>query len=399
MKKQDFKKKLIIKSDGGAEDAFQARLSVSGGAKKLIGLSIALTLLIFMIVIFRYDFVNRPSTLARFLDSAARRFSDFGRMLSGKPSNGLQFSVYTMLIVALVGAALSACGSVCQGIYRNPMASPSMLGVQSGGMVAAALYLLIRWEPAAVSELYTFEEYSTLLDSMSFYDIYARQLWMIIGCLIGAGIVITLSTRAGRGKMSSVILIISGALFSSFANTFTSLVRYWFIYNDPTPDRAYAMMSISMGSFANTYKLSHLAMLGVPIIIGLVILFSQSVRLNVLMFGEDEARTMGLNTTRFKTLMLVLCTVLNAVILSFCGQIGFIGLLIPHFARKLAGSDFKMLLPFSALLGAVSMALVYGVASCIGFTSRINVITSVVGGAMYLFVMLKCRRRQNADWA
>ena len=399
MENQNGRKKLIIKPDGEAENALQARLSVSSDAKKLIGLSIALILLIFFIVMFRYDFVNRPSTLARFLDAAATRFSELGRLLSGEPSNGLHFSIYTMLIVSLVGAALSVCGTVSQGIYRNPMASPSMMGVQSGGMVAAALYLLIRWEPAVASEFYTFEEYSTLLDSMRFYDIYARQLWMIIGCLIGAGIVITLSTRAGRGKMSSVILIISGALFSSFANTFTSLVRYWFIYNDPTPDRAYAMMSISMGSFANTYTFLHLVMLGVPIILGLVILFLQSGRLNVLMFGEDEARTLGLNVNRFKTLMIVLCTVLNAVILSFCGQIGFIGLLMPHFARRLAGSNFRMLLPFSALLGAVSMAVVYGVASCIGLTSRINVITSVVGGAMYMFVMLKYRRRQNADWA
>ena len=325
MGKQNSHKKLIIKSGGEMEDALQSRLSVSVAAKKLIGLSITLVLLIFVIVIFRYDFVNSTSTLARFLASASERFSALGRMLSGKPANGLQFSIYTMLIVSFVGAALAVCGTVCQGIYRNPMASPSMLGVQSGGMVAAALYLLIKWEPSTASEFYTFEEYSTLLDSMSFYDIYARQIWIIIGCLIGAGIVVTLSTRAGRGKMSSVILIISGVLFSSFANTFTSLVRYWFIYNDPTPDRAYAMMSISMGSFANTYTLLHLAMVGVPILVGLTVLFLLSGGLNALMFGDDEAKTLGLNVTRFKTLMLVLCTVLHAIILSFCGQIGFVG--------------------------------------------------------------------------
>lgn len=399
MERHNGSKKLIIKSDGEEENALQTRLSVSRDAKKLIGLSIALVLLMFAVVMFRYDFVNRPVTLARFLASAGERFAQLGQLLSGGATNSLKFSIYTMLIVAIVGAALAVCGTVCQGIYRNPMASPSMLGVQSGGMVAAALYLLIKWEPAPAAELHTFEEYSSMLNSMSFYDIYARQLWMIIGCLIGAAIVITLSTHAGRGKISSVVLIISGTLFSSFANTFTSLARYWFIYNDPTPDRAYAMMSISMGSFANTYTFLHLAMVGTPILIGLAFLFSLSGRLNVLMFGDDEARTMGLNVTRFKTLMLVSCTILNAVILSFCGQIGFVGLLVPHFARRLTGSDFKMLLPFSALLGAVSMALVYGVASCIGLTSRINVITSVVGGTAYMFVMLNYRRRQNADWA
>ena len=398
-KQQNGTKRLIIKSDDINSDEHLSGISLSEDIKKLIVLSIAVILLMFIVVMFHYDFVNKPVTLARFLDESLVRFSSLGKMLSGQPSGGLSFSIYTILIVALVGAALAVCGAACQGIFKNPMASPSMLGVQSGGMVAAAFYLLLRWETSEASEFFTFEEYSALLDSLSFYDIYARQIWMIIGSLAGAGIIIALSTRAGRGKMSSVILIISGVLFSSFANTFTSLVRYWFIYNDPTPDRAYAMMSISMGSFANTYKLLHLVMLAVPILLCFALLFPQSGRFDLLMLGDDEAKTLGLNVRRFKTLIIILCTVLSAMILSFCGQIGFVGLLAPHFARRIARSNYKMLLSFSALSGALIMVLVYGVAACTGMTSSINVIISVVGGTVFMFIMLRYRRRRNADWA
>ncbi|MDR0838849.1 MAG: iron ABC transporter permease [Oscillospiraceae bacterium] len=400
MKKRDGNR-IKITLHEGAENRRpgDAGLVFGDGAKKLIRLACALAVLAFAVVMLRYDFVNRPVTLARYLSAAEVRFAALGRFLSGRESNGLNYSIYTVIIAAFVGAALSVCGTVSQGVFRNPIASPSMLGVQSGGMVAAALYLIIRWEPSPASEFFTFEEYSTLLDGMSFFDMYERQIWMLVGCLAGAGVIIAISTRAGRGKMSSLVLIISGTLFSSFANTFTSLARFWFVYNDPTTERAYAMMGVAMGSFANTYTLRHLVMLGIPILIGLGALFAMSGRLNVIMFGEDEARTLGLNVTRFRTVVFLICATLSAVVLSFCGQMGFVGLVVPHFARQISGSNFRLLLPVSALLGALTVVLVYGVAACVGMTSSLNVITSVMGGAMFMFIMLKYRRRRNADWA
>ena len=108
---------------------------------------------------------------------------------------------------------------------------------------------------------------------------------------------------------------------------------------------------------------------------------------------------MGMNVRRFRTIVFVLCVIPSAVILSFCGQISFVGLVIPHFARQMAGSDHRRMLPVCALLGAVAMVLVYTAALCTGYTTSINLITSLVGGVLFLVFMLKFRRSRNADWA
>ena len=108
---------------------------------------------------------------------------------------------------------------------------------------------------------------------------------------------------------------------------------------------------------------------------------------------------MGMNVRRFRLLIFVLCVIPSAVILSFCGQISFVGLVIPHFARQMTGSDHRRMLPACALLGAASMVLVYTAALCTGYTTSINLITSLVGGALFLVFLLKYRRARNADWA
>ncbi|MGI6205490.1 MAG: FecCD family ABC transporter permease [Anaerovoracaceae bacterium] len=395
--------KITVISDGGTDDynkELQSRYRMSGDGRRIAALCVALAVLIVLTVLLRYDFVHNIVTPGRYLETIASRLEDLGGLLTGKGSrNNISYSIFTVLIAGVVGSVLSTSGAVYQGIYHNPMASPSMLGVQSGGMVAATLYLLFCWDPTPATEFYTFDEYTAMLDAMSFYDIYARQIWMITGCLAGGALVVFLSTRAGRGKMSTLVLILAGVLFSSFANTFVNLVRYWFIYNDPGSVRAYAMMNISMGTFANTYSGQHFLMIGIPCVICLVLIFSQAGRLNILMFGEDEARTLGLNVNRFRNLMFLLCTIMCGIVLSFCGQIGFLGLIVPHFARKAAGSDFRLLLPFAALFGAMSMILIYFAACCTGLTSSLNLVTSAAGGAIFCYFLVRYRRQSNADWA
>ena len=236
-------------------------------------------------------------------------------------------------------------------------------------------------------------------DSLSFYQMYTRQIWIIVGCFAGAAIVVFISTKAGRGKVSTVVLILTGSLFGAFTNAAVSLGQYYFTYIDPTTDRTYALMSISMGTFANTYTLQHLLMLGIPVLGCMAAALALAPGLNVLMFGEEEARAMGLNVMRFRILMFALCIVPCAVILAFCGQISFVGLIVPHFARQIAGSDHRRMLPASALLGAIAMVLVYAAALCTGYTTSLNLITSLVGGVLFLMFMLKYRRRRNADWA
>ena len=376
------------------------RFDISRNERLLIGLAAALVVLMVAAVLLRYDFLHKPVSAARYFSVVASRMEELWRLLTGGGStNAADYSVYTIVIVAIVGACLAVCGAVCQSVYHTPMASPSMLGIQSGGMVAAVLFLFFCREDAEIMEYYTYAEYSDYLSSLSFYELYAQQIWMMAGCLLGALMVIAISTRAGRSKMSSVVLIISGSLFGSFAGTIVSLGQYYFTYVDATTARTYALMSIAAGTFANTYSFTHLLMLAVPALLCMGALMALSPGLNVLMFGDEAARSMGLNVRRFRTAVFVLCVIPSAVILSFCGQISFVGLVIPHFARQMAGSDHRRMLPACALLGAVAMVLVYTAALCTGYTTSINLITSLVGGALFLVFLLKFRRSRNADWA
>ena len=401
---QSTKPKQIRLWDESIENPFleenRRRFHVGRNARLLVGLSAALVVLMLAAVLLRYDFLHRPVTAARYFSVVTQRMQELWRLFTGGGSvNAADYSIYTVVIVAVVGACLAVCGAVCQSVYHTPMASPSMLGIQSGGMVAAVLFLFFCREDAEVMEYFTYAEYSEYLSSLSFYELYAQQIWMMAGCLLGALMVIAISTRAGRGKLSSVVLIISGSLFGSFAGTIVSLGQYYFTYVDATTTRTYALMSIAAGTFANTYSFTHLLMLAVPALLCMGALMALSPGLNVLMFGDEEARSMGMNVRRFRTVVFILCVIPSAVILSFCGQISFVGLVIPHFARQMAGSDHRRMLPACALLGAVAMVLVYTAALCTGFTTSINLITSLVGGALFLLFMLKYRRSRNADWA
>lgn len=371
-----------------------------GKHRTTVILGVMLILLMLAAVIFRYDFLHKPITAARYFSMVQSRLSDLWQLVSGGGDlNAALYSVCTIVIVAIVGAWLAMCGNVYQGLFHTPMASPSMLGIQSGGMVAAVLYLFFCWESVPTEEFFTFEEYNTYLASLSFYELYARQIWMLVGCFLGAAMVVFVSTKAGRNKVSSVVLILSGSLFGAFANTIVSLGQYYFTYVDPTTDRTYALMNISMGTFANTYTPQHLLMLGLPVLVCMGVVLALAPGLNLLMFGDEEARAMGMNVTRFRTLVFILCIIPCAVILSFCGQISFVGLIVPHFARQIAGSDYRRNLPASALLGAITMVLVYYTAVCTGYTTSINLITSLVGGVLFLGFLLRYRRCRNADWA
>ena len=386
--------------DNAIRSDFEKRFSFRTGEKKLILLAIILAAVLLGVLFLPYDFVNKPVSPARYVSAVTDRFSLCWGLITGEGNaEAVLYAICTGFIVILTGGCLALCGRVYQGVYHTPLASPSMMGIHSGGMLAAVAYLFLFGDASEGDVYYTYDAYSSYLDSLSFYDLYARQIWMIAGSLVGAAIVIFLSSRAGRGRVSTVVLILAGSLFSAFANMITSLGQYYFTYRDPTTSRTYALMSISMGNFANAYTPLHLLMIAVPVLVCAGALWKLSPGLNLLMFGDQEAASMGMRIEPFRKLAFLLCLVPCAVLLAFCGQIGFVGLLVPHFARQIVGSDFRRLIPASLLLGGIVMLLIYGAALCTGLTSGINLVSSVVGGILSMYFMLRYRRARNADWA
>lgn len=381
-------------------EAHEKRFHFRSGEKKLAVMALALFLTLAAVLILPYDFVNKPVSAARYVTAVSDRLSLFWGLISGEGNHdAVLYALCTGMIVILTGGCLAMCGSVFQGIYHTPMASPSMMGIHSGGMLAAVAYLFFFGNASEGETYYTYDEYNTYLSTLSLYDLYARQIWMIAGSLAGACIVIFLSTRAGRGRVSTIVLILTGSLFSSFAGLVSSLGQYYFTYKDPTTNRVYALMSISMGNFANAYLPQHLLMIGVPVLICAGFLWKMSPGLNLLMFGDQEAAAMGMNIESFRRRSFLLCLIPSAMLLAFCGQIGFVGLLVPHFARQIAGSDYRRLIPASLLLGGIVMLLIYGAAVCTGLTAGINLVSSVAGGVISLMFLMRYRRSRNADWA
>ena len=126
---------------------------------------------------------------------------------------------------------------------------------------------------------------------------------------------------------------------------------------------------------------------------------SLSGKLNILVFGEDEAKAMGMNIRRFRNVLIACCTILTAVVLSFCGQMAMIGFMVPHFARYMVGPDFRYLVPASALLGGIVTLLVYDLCYLTGQTGSFNMYTGVVCSIVSAIFILKYRRKRHADWA
>ncbi|MBC6679394.1 FecCD family ABC transporter permease [Zhenpiania hominis] len=334
---------------------------------------------------------------AWYVNQTKANIEELGNWLGGDTHSWMKYIVYRYLIVALVGAALAVSGTVYQGSFRNALASPTTLGVQTGGVLGGSIYILffMKEGPAITTYLEVHEQ----LQQMNLLERYAQSFFILAGCLGTVALIVSLSKLAGRGKLSSLALILCGSVFSSVIGGVLELVQYYMLLRHTDDTKTTALRYMMMGTFDNTFTLEHLAMVGIPILAGITAMMVLRGKLNLLVFGEDEARSMGMRVEFTRNLMVGIVTALTAIVISFCGMIGFVGFIVPHMTRRITGSDFRYLMPASALMGALCMTIVYHVAGIVGYTSNINVMTSVVGGAIFLAMLIRFRSGRNADWA
>ncbi len=374
------------------------RLGVSKKSKGIIILSIGLVLAYICSVFLTVNFYGNNLSLAWYLQIVSRKVQDFSNFVLGRgATNGIHFVIFRHCIIALVGAALAGCGAVYQGSFRNAMTSPTTLGVQAGGLLGGVLYVYFCIDGSSISIKYS--ELQTIYQEMNVFHRNIQGICILVGCFVGIILVVGISKMAGRGKLSTLPLILTGFLFSSLVNSIVGLIQYYIVLTNPGDLRTNAVRGLMMGTFDNTFTLEHLVLVGVPIFVCLLVLLSLRSKINVLVFGDDEALSMGMRVGLFRNILVAVCTVMVAVIISFCGQIGFIGLIIPHIGRLLVGPDYKVLLPASMLLGGIVMLSVYSFAVSVGYGSNINLATSLTGGMLFIIFLVIYRRRRNADWA
>lgn len=316
---------------------------------------------------------------------------------NGAPG-GINFQIIRYLIVGLVGASLAACGALLQGTFRNVLAGPSTLGVQSGGTLGNMIYVLFFCTTTGETVVYRFRDMQQIAAESTFWDRNLQQLLVFAGCLFAVVLVLGISTIAGKGKVSSSAMILAGTIFSSVIGSFCALIQYYIILKNPSDSRITTLRSLSMGSLDRAYSMEHFVSMAVILIPCMVILALLSGKMNLLALGEVPAAAMGMNVRRYKMIMMLVSTLMTAVVTAYVGHIGFIGFMVPQITRRLSGPDFRRIFPASLAVGAVLLTLIYDAARVAGMTDSLNLFTSVIGSIAMLYVLLK-KRGGQADAA
>ncbi|HZP57593.1 MAG TPA: iron ABC transporter permease [Dehalococcoidia bacterium] len=272
-----------------------------------------------------------------------------------------------VVLAGLVGATLAYSGAAYQGVFRNPLAEPYLIGVAAGASVGATLVII---SPLAVTA-----GVLSPLPPAAF-----------AGALVAVGIAWMLA-RAGRG-VSTVSLILSGVAVSSLG---TSVVTYLML---TYTDRTLSILNWVLGGFNTATWTRTQILLPYAAACG-ALLLPYARTLNVLQLDEDEARRLGVNVERVKLVVLGLASLATAAAVSVSGLIGFVGLVVPHTVRMVWGPDHRRLLPLSAFLGASFLIAADTIARSAdaGREVPIGVITALVGAPFFLFLL---RRQQRA---
>lgn len=348
-------------------------------------LGVALFFLFWISLLFIVPYRQFHLSPAWIFEHVQARFAQLYAFLTGASSD-FGITVYQYLAVVLVGGALAACGCIFKGSFRNELAGPSTMGVMAGGTLGLLVYLLLF--TASNTQIAYSEADLSAWSSRSLFDMYGQQLFTLLGCFFSMVLVLSVATAAGRGRLSASAMILSGTVLSTITGSISKLIQYYIILSDPYDPRIEAIRDLSMGSFNRINGPLPLVMMAVPILLCLAVLMFLRHKLNALSLSEDEALTIGVNIRRYRYLIIAVGTVMTAVIVSFCGHIGFLGYMIPLIGKKLVGPDMSKLLPVSVLLGAILLTVVFDLAYICGLTDYLNLFTSAIGGFTMLGILL-----------
>ncbi|MBL8098113.1 MAG: iron ABC transporter permease [Anaerolineales bacterium] len=269
------------------------------------------------------------------------------------------------VLVALTGMALGGSGAAYQGLFRNPLADPFLIGISSGAGLGAVLAMSIDW-------------------TYSSWGLMAIPLAAFISALLTVAVVYFLARVGQTTPITNLIL--SGVAVSAFA---TSLMSFLMLRSDGELRRA---MSWLMGG--STQLGWEFILVILPyLLIGLGVLIISGHTLNLLQFGDEQAQQLGLNVSRSKTIILIMASMATAAAVAFAGIIGFVGLIVPHVMRLWFGSDYRKLVPLSIIGGATALLFSDVIARVLLAPQEIpvGIITSLAGAPFFLWVLRRSK--------
>lgn len=311
-----------------------------------------------------------PGVLARMLLSHFPGLAVSGSWPATYDSIVYQIRLPHSVLMLLTGAALAGSGATYQGLFRNPLADPYLIGVASGAGLGAVIALSVQWP-------------STLL------GLYLVPASAFLGAVLTIAIVYSLA-RIGR-TVPTTTLILAGVAFSAFATSLTSFLMF---RSNTELRRAFAWL-LGGGTLGGWEPV--LAMLPY-VLLGLGGMALSGHALNVLQFGDEQAQQLGLPIERLKLLFVLAASLTTAAAVAFAGIIGFIGLIVPHIVRITWGTDYRKLIPLSILGGASALLL----ADLVARTALspevlpVGIVTALVGAPFFLWVLR--RAKAQAYW-
>jgi iron complex transport system permease protein len=271
----------------------------------------------------------------------------------------LQIRLPRAILAMFVGAGLSVSGAAFQGMFRNPLVSPDILGVTAASGFGAALALLL---------------------SRGAFEL---ELIAFLFGILGVGLTYFLA-RTYRST-PTLMLVLSGVIVAAFFSALLSGAKYLADPESKLPAITYWLLGSLNGTSMRT-----LGMAVPPIILGGAGLMLVRWRLNVLSMGDAEARSLGVRTDRLKGIIIVCTTLITAAAVSVCGIVGWVGLVIPHLARMWVGPDHRALLPAACSIGATYLLLIDDVARTASASEiPLGVLTAIVGAPFFAYLLRK----------
>ena len=271
----------------------------------------------------------------------------------------LKHRVPRILLSCLVGCCLATAGACYQGVFQNPMAAPDILGASSGAALGASLAIILG------------------------YVNYVISGFAFVFSLGTVALVIFVGNHAKGNRV--VGLILAGVMISSLVSSCSSFIKLIADTEDQLPAITYWLM----GSF-NGADMEEIKLAAIPMVIGLVPIYALRWKINILSLGDEEARTLGINAKRLRVIIIVCSALITAASVAVSGIIGWVGLVIPHMARRMVGNDYKKLIPATMLFGAIFMLLVDNICRNVWATDLpIGILTSFVGAPFFVYLIMK----------
>jgi iron complex transport system permease protein len=283
-----------------------------------------------------------------------------------------------LMVAALVGAALACAGATMQGLFRNPLADPGIVGVSAGASLGVVLVIT---------------QTAVLADHWLIEGPLGNTLWRIpgaafVGAMIAACTVYLLSLQRGRTNMAALLL--AGVALNAVLGACTSVL----LLRSADMNAVRAVLSWLAGSLEGR-GWDYFHVVKWPILFSSVLIMFYSRDLNLLLTGEESAQALGVNVPRVRLVLLALSSLATASAVSVAGMIGFVGLVVPHMLRLVIGPDHRVLLPASLIGGAAFLVFADALARSIIAPEQlpVGIVTALVGGPFFLFLLWRNRRQ------